>query len=400
MQHLAALIKYLIEIPEWNGISMLWRPNSAKTLLALGAETWIDANMIHQLNVQSDWWFGYISYDYKNQLEQLHYQHEHPMQFEPLRFFCPKAVILFENEKMEVLKNSSGYDFDFSIQAVLNKKFPTPDWTPLQSKESYIDAVNTLKDHIKWGNIYEVNYCQTFEARYSLNEPFDLFVKLNELTEAPYSCFASFGKHKVLCASPESFIEKKGNVLSSSPIKGTVRRGTTTEEDENLKSFLRNDKKEQAENVMIVDLVRNDLSKVARKNSVSVKELFGIYSFKTVHHMISTVQCELKEEVSFATILKALFPMGSMTGAPKISAMNLIDDMEVESRGIYSGALGVIYPNGDFDFNVVIRSLIYDDHLQLMRCSVGGAITALCEAEKEYEECLLKGKAVMYLPFE
>ncbi|MEZ4798567.1 MAG: aminodeoxychorismate synthase component I [Flavobacteriales bacterium] len=399
MQHQATLIKNLISLPEWKGVAMLWNPNSQRTLLALGAEAWIDANKIDQLDVQSDWWFGYISYDYKNKVENLHHRHEHPMGFAPVQFFKPQAVISFENKNVEVLKNSSSVDFDFTLSSSVESSFHSL-VAATQAKESYIEAVNKLKEHIKWGNIYEVNYCQTFEANYKAEAPFDLFVKLNDLTEAPYASYLALGRHHVLCASPESFIEKKGSMLYSSPIKGTVKRGATAEEDESLKSFLRNDKKEQAENVMIVDLVRNDLSKVATKNSVEVEELFGIYSFKTVHHMISTVKCELKEKTTFAEILKALFPMGSMTGAPKISAMNLIDDMEVASRGVYSGSLGVIYPNGDFDFNVVIRTLLYDSQLELLRCSVGGAITALCEAEREYEECLLKGKAVMYLPFE
>jgi para-aminobenzoate synthetase component 1 len=184
-------------------------------------------------------------------------------------------------------------------------------------------------------------------------------------------------------------------VLTSNPIKGTIKRGVDENEDKELKEKLRGDKKEQGENVMIVDLVRNDLSKIAIKNTVNVEELFGVYSFKTVHHMISTVSCVIREDVTFSEIIKATFPMGSMTGAPKISAMQLADRYEIKGRGVYSGSVGVIFPNGDFDFNVVIRTMTYDSELFLIRCNVGGAITALCEAEKEYEECLLKANALL-----
>ena len=182
MQHQATLIKNLISLPEWKGVAMLWKPNSQRTLLALGAEAWIDANTIDQLDVQSNWWFGYISYDYKNKVENLNHRHEHPMGFAPLQFFRPQAVISFENNNIEVLKNNSSVDFDFTLSSSIESSFPTPLWRPLQAKESYIEAVNKLKEHIKWGNIYEVNYCQTFEANYKAEAPFDLFVKLNDLT--------------------------------------------------------------------------------------------------------------------------------------------------------------------------------------------------------------------------
>jgi para-aminobenzoate synthetase component 1 len=252
-----------------------------------------------------------------------------------------------------------------------------------------------LKHHIQLGDIYEVNYCTSFSCEKRLEDNFTLFEHINDKTEAPFSAYMKQGRHEILCGSPERYMLKEGPHLSSYPIKGTIRRSTNETEDLTLRESLRNDTKEQAENVMIVDLVRNDLSKIALKNSVKVDELFGVYSFKTVHHMISTVSCELKEGIGLTEIVKATFPMGSMTGAPKIRAMQLADKYELSARGVYSGSIGVIFPNGDFDFNVVIRTMTYDSELCLIRCNVGGAITALCDAEKEYEECLLKANALL-----
>lgn len=394
-------IKHLIEMPEWQGIAMLWKPNSETSLLALGAVEWVDFENSERLNGSDQWWFGYAQYDLKNRYENLSSKWQHPMAFEDMKFFSPQLLLSFSGEEMTVvLDQTKGQWKDLRPSAIEEIKFEKPQWRALQTKEHYIDAVKELQHRIHKGDIYEVNYCTTFEADYVLKEDFLLFQKLNSLTEAPYSCFLKINEISVLCASPESFIERKGTEVFSRPIKGTVKRGNSEEEDQRLKVFLRNDTKEKAENVMIVDLVRNDLSKIATRNSVEVSELFGIYSFKTVHHMISTVTCSVDSSVTFGDILKATFPMGSMTGAPKISAMKSIDELECANRGVYSGTIGVIQPNGDFDFNVVIRSLLYDETSQKLRCSVGGAITALCHPEKEYDECLLKAHAVMQLPFE
>jgi para-aminobenzoate synthetase component 1 len=181
----------------------------------------------------------------------------------------------------------------------------------------------------------------------------------------------------------------------SQPIKGTIKRGATLQEDDALKNQLQSSRKERAENVMIVDLVRNDLSRIAMRNSVEVDELFGVHTFKTVHHLISTIRCEVSSQTSWVDLIRATFPMGSMTGAPKVSAMKLISAHEETERGIYSGSIGYIEPSGDFDFNVVIRGVQYDDEKHTLSCHVGGAITALCNAESEYGECLLKAEAIL-----
>jgi len=197
-----------------------------------------------------------------------------------------------------------------------------------------------------------------------------------------------------MCCSPERFIHKQNHEIISQPIKGTSKRGADPTQDELLKVALKNNQKEQAENVMIVDLVRNDLGKVAIPGTVNVDELCGIYTLKTVHQMISTISATLKENLLFSEIIKASFPMGSMTGAPKIRAMEIIEELEFFSRGLYSGSVGYISPDGNFDFNVVIRSILYNSTTKALLYPAGGAITANSDIAKEFEECLLKAKTM------
>jgi para-aminobenzoate synthetase component 1 len=264
------------------------------------------------------------------------------------------------------------------------------------TKERYISQVEKLKEHIQRGDIYEVNYCQEYFAEnVELDYPLDTYFKLNHITKAPFSTFLQTEQHVVFCGSPERYLKKTKNTIISQPIKGTAARGNDAFEDEKLKQQLESDPKERSENVMIVDLVRNDLSRIAKKGSVKVSELCGIHTFETVHQMISTVECEVEEDIRFMDIVKASFPMGSMTGAPKVEAMKIIDSTEDFNRGIYSGSIGYISPNGDFDFNVVIRSMIYNIEKKYLSCSVGGAITILSDPEKEYQECQTKIQKIL-----
>ena len=239
-----------------------------------------------------------------------------------------------------------------------------------------------------------MNYCIPFDTSVIDLDSYQLYAQLNRQTEAPFSVYYSDGDHALMCGSPERYLQLKGRKLTAQPIKGTARRGKGGEDAE-LKERLRNDPKERAENIMITDLVRNDLSRVASSNSVEVSELCGIHTFKTVHQMISTVTAQLKPECDGIDALRASFPMGSMTGAPKISAMSLIEQFETRKRGLYSGAFGYFEPNGDFDFNVVIRSLLYQKSTGKLSFEVGSAITHLSDPEKEYEECLLKAEALL-----
>ncbi len=263
------------------------------------------------------------------------------------------------------------------------------------SKEKYIQNLIALKDHIQQGNIYEINYCIEFFAENVEIDAVSVFLKLNELSKAPYACLVKLNDDFIISASPELFLKKEGNILYTKPIKGTAKRGKNKEEDETLKDALYTNLKERTENVMAVDVARNDLSQLAKKGSVSVNKLYNIETFETVHQMVSTVTCELKENPSFKKITDATFPMASMTGAPKLRAMQLIDEFEDFERGFYSGAMGVIDDKEDFTLAVNIRSIFYNQKTKRLSIAVGSAITYLCEPEKEYDECLLKADALL-----
>ncbi|MBL1232174.1 MAG: aminodeoxychorismate synthase component I [Flavobacteriales bacterium] len=353
---------------------------------------------------ENSWQFGFISYDYKNQIEKLSSNHPDGIQFPEKHFFTPQLLFVLEGENSQLYYNRERYSSN-KINKILNNisTYKLADVEAKQpiavtsriTKTDYLAKVSTLKNHIQLGDIYEINFCQEFYAEDIQINPIDYYFLLNEKSPTPFSCFIKQDDKYLLCASPERFIQKTGSDIISQPIKGTIKRGKDQQEDEQLKKALFNDQKERSENVMIVDLVRNDLSKIAQKASVKVDELCGIYTFPQVHQMISTVRATLKENTSFEEIIQALFPMGSMTGAPKISAMQLIEKYEATKRGIYSGTVGYITPEKNVDFNVVIRSITYNASRKYLSFMVGGAITALSVPEKEYEECLLKAKAMI-----
>lgn len=263
------------------------------------------------------------------------------------------------------------------------------------NKQTYLETVNKLLAHIQRGDIYEINYCIEFFAEDIVIDPLKVFKKLKELTEAPFAGLYQCGDEIIICASPERFLKKEGNKLISQPMKGTAPRDKDADEDERQKKALAHSLKEQTENVMALDVARNDISIIAKKGTVQATELFGVRTFKNVHQMVSTVACELKDGVELKEILKATFPPASMTGAPKISACKLIKKYEASPRGIYSGCIGSINDNGDFDLSVVIRTLIYNPKLKRLSFHVGSAITASASPEKEWAECLLKAEALL-----
>ncbi|WP_231491532.1 anthranilate synthase component I family protein [Pedobacter sp. Leaf170] len=342
------------------------------------------------------WLLGFLSYDLKNELEDLQSANSDKLGFPDLYFFVPRFLIAFKNGIAEVLLGDDSIIDEINCYTV---KKPTtltnPKINQKLSKAQYINKVNGLKNHILRGDIYEVNFCQEFFAEHAIINPAETFETLNKLSPTPFAGYFKIYNKYILSATPERFLCKRGPTLVSQPIKGTAKRSIDFEEDEQIKKNLQNDVKEQAENVMIVDLVRHDLTKSAVKGSVKVDELFGIYTFPQVHQMISTISCKLNPEVHFVDAIKNAFPMGSMTGAPKVKAMKLIEEFEVSKRGVYSGSFGCITPNGDFDFNVVIRSILYNQENKYLSFQVGGAITFQSEAEKEYDECLLKASAIL-----
>ena len=351
-----------------------------------------------------DWLFGFFSYDLKNNIENLTSANIDGIKMPLIHFFQPQLVFLKKANLLEI-----GYLSEFhsalqvdeifahinQIELTETEKLFFEKVTAKVSKEEYLKKIDIIKKHIQLGDIYEMNYCTEFHTHFSKPvEAVDLYKSLNSLSPAPFSCLYKLEDKALICASPERFLKKEGSRLISQPIKGTAKRGKTAEEDMRLAQELANNEKEKSENVMIVDLVRNDLSHYATKGSVQVEELCGIYSYAQVHQMISTVVCELKKDACPIETLMKCFPPGSMTGAPKIRAMQIIEDMENTKRGLYSGAVGYFTPERDFDFNVVIRSILINNTEKFTSLMAGGAITIGSEAEKEYEECLLKAFAM------
>jgi len=265
----------------------------------------------------------------------------------------------------------------------------------LTNRDEYIKRVSDLKHHIQVGDIYEINLCVEFDAKSVELDPISVFLKLNELAKAPYAALAKLHDTYIISASPELFLKRQGDSLITKPIKGTAKRSKDPHEDENLKQQLHLSLKERTENVMIVDVARNDLSMLAQRATVTVPKLYNIETYQTVHQMVSTVQCKLKPDQTFADIISATFPMPSMTGAPKIRAMELIEDHEQFKRKEYSGALGYIDQSGDFTLSVLIRTIIYNSATKRLSFAVGSAITHLCDPEMEYQECLLKANALL-----
>lgn len=351
-----------------------------------------------------DWIFGYLSYDLKNDVERLSSKNHDELEFPDLYFFQPKKIISIQEDAihfnyLNMVDDEIEEDYQSILKHVDNIEVSEPQPTDIRIKmrifkDEYFRRAKRMLAHIHRGDIYEANFCQEFYAENTQIDPFKTYAKLNTISKAPFATFIKLGTNYLLSASPERYLRKEGSTLISQPIKGTAKRGANDDLDEQLKSNLEKDEKERAENIMIVDLVRNDLSKSALRGSVKVKELCKVYSFPQVHQMISTVTSEVAYDKNPVEIIKETFPMGSMTGAPKVSAMQIIEELESFKRGLYSGAVGYFTPNGDFDFNVVIRSILYNASKKYVSYSVGSAITAKAIPEKEYEECLLKAKAM------
>jgi para-aminobenzoate synthetase component 1 len=348
-----------------------------------------------------DWLFGYLSYDLKNDIEIVQSSNFDGLEFPDLFFFQPKKLFLLKGNQLEIqYLNMCDVEIEDDFDALLKQAENTSEISKslnIQqriSKEFYLEKVSKMLDYINKGDIYEANFCMEFFAEGELN-PIAKFRKLNEISKPPFAVYFKNNKHFLLSASPERYLKKEGNKIISQPIKGTAKRFSEANEDEIAKQNLALDPKERSENIMITDLVRNDLSRTAQKGSVQVEELCGIYSFLQVHQMISTVTSLIDSQVSAIEVIKSTYPMGSMTGAPKISALKIIEELEETKRGLYSGAVGYFTPIGDFDFNVVIRSILYNQENQYVSFSVGSAITSQSIPEKEYEECLLKANAML-----
>jgi para-aminobenzoate synthetase component 1 len=349
---------------------------------------------------KNEWIFGHLGYDLKNEIENLQSTHSNNIGFHNIYFFIPEIVLCLNDHTLTVysIKKIPAAIFnEISTQSLNNNHTSSKKKISLTAalmENEYIEAVSKLQQHILRGDCYEINYCQEFFAQNIDIDPLSTYLKLLAISPTPFSCFYKLDNKYLLCASPERFLSKINQQIFSQPIKGTAARSKNATDDDFEKIRLYNNEKEKSENVMIVDLVRNDLSKICEPATVKVEELFGIYSFSQVHQMISTVSGMLKENISFADIIKATFPMGSMTGAPKRRAMQLIEQYEKTKRQLFSGSVGYISPENNFDFNVVIRSIFYNADNKYLNFLVGSAVTYYADPAKEYEECLLKAKAM------
>ncbi len=269
---------------------------------------------------------------------------------------------------------------------------------PRFSREEYLEIVKGLQEHIHRGDCYEINFCQEFFSCPARIDPLQTWFSLSRSSPNPFAAYYKLDQRYLLCASPERYLKRTGDTLLSQPIKGTSPRekgvSATGKEIREERERLYSSSKDRAENVMVVDLVRNDLSKLCREGSVKVEELYGIYSFPQVHQMISTVSGELPPGTGLVDCIRATFPMGSMTGAPKNRVVGLITAAERAERGLFSGAVGYVSPGGDFDFNVVIRSILYNREERYVSYQVGSGITFYSDPAQEYEECLWKAEGI------
>lgn len=376
-------------------------PHQTDCLVGVGVRSFVEGDDITAANAfvaQQQWAFGHMAYELKNSLHGFQSIKKDRIGFPLFYFFQPQIVLEIKSSELRIYAadaNSIFKEIEACALSSEEQSIITVDPTPVLDKYAYTEKINALREHIRRGDCYEINFCNEFFTDRVDIDPFLCFQNLMDVSPNPFSAFYRLDDKFLLCASPERFLAKKGNAIFSQPIKGTIKRDLLSPpEDQKLKEDLLNSKKEQAENVMVVDLVRNDLTKICKPATVRVDELFGIYSFPQVHQMISTISGELKDEIAFSNVVEATFPMGSMTGAPKHRVMQLIDEYEPSARGIFSGAVGYFHPAGDFDFNVVIRSIMYNQSDRFLSYQVGSGITFYSDAEKEWEECLLKAEAI------
>lgn len=383
--------------------------SSYECLAGIGALQFIESSSGHALQKLKEfhqqnkgWLFGHLGFDLKNEVEQLTSLNADYINFPDLFFFVPQFILLINEKELTICSNTSlsAEQIFAEITSIVLTDQESFDKKNIHfqerfSKEEYINTIERLRQHIHRGDCYEINFCQEFFAANAKIEPLTVYQSLSMASPTPFAAYYKTNDKYLLCASPERYMKKEGDTIISQPIKGTAKRDlTNSDADIKNKTALYNSSKNRSENIMVVDLVRNDLSKICIEGTVHVEELFGIYSFPQVHQMISTVSGQLKVNLEFIEIIKSTFPMGSMTGAPKKKVMQLIEENERTKRGIFSGAVGYINANGNFDFNVVIRSILYNSTHQYVSYLVGSGITFYSNAAEEYEECMLKAAAI------
>lgn len=381
--------------------------STVECLLAAGSTGSVSANAGNAFSElktftegRADWIFGHLGYDLKNETETLTSRNPDGIKMPDLFFFIPRYVV--QLSKSELIIGSTAEDHG-SVYAEIMNALPPATRTSTKSvtignrytKQEYVDVVERLRTHILRGDCYEINLCQEFYAENIDLDPIEMYNRLSESSPNPFSAYYKMDDRYLFCMSPERYLKKEGINILSQPIKGTSKRNIDNEEDDLLNiTHLKTSEKERAENIMVVDLVRNDLSRICKEGTVKVDELCAVYSFPQVHQMISTISGILKDGIHWTDAIRQTFPMGSMTGVPKKKVMELIENYERSKRGLFSGSIGYVTPAGDFDFNVVIRSLLYNSTDKYLSFHTGSAITFSSDPETEYEECLLKAEAI------
>lgn len=322
---------------------------------------------------------GYLSYEAGYSFLDKNIKNKHPDQ--PLLYF-----IAFK--KMDHLSREEINTVFSSKELYPESQLCLHDLALNVTKEHYLKSIDTIKKYIEAGDTYQINY--TIKYKFILQgNAASLYQALRQTQPVEFGALLNFPKAKVVSLSPELFIKKKSDIITSKPMKGTAKRGADKKEDDKIIEFLKNDPKTLSENVMIVDLIRNDFGRICEIGSVHVNNLFQVQTFKTIHQVISTVKGTLKKKLDFKQILHALFPCGSITGAPKIRTMEIINELETEPRGIYTGAIGYLLPDNDFYFNVPIRTIAIgkDNHCEM---GIGSGIIYESDGNDEFAECLLK----------
>lgn len=389
-------------------------PDSDKTyeaILAVDADSVFQSDSPEALNelqeyrkTNKDWLFGYLSFDagVPTNPKKIADAKMDNLQFPKLSFFHPRKIFLLKESSIEIHYKSDNEkeikaDWkainEVEIQEYLQNELSLQIKSRL-SKQAYLDKINTIQDFIEQGRITEINFCQDFYAHAKLENPLAVYTHLNEISKTPFASYVRMEEQHVMCASPERYLSNANGMLKSQPIKGTAKRRENILEDREMRLALEEDEKEIAENVIITEMVVDEMYAIAEEGSVQITELCKAYSFKQVHQLISTVVCHLKPELDAIDAIQATYPMGSMTGISKESILRIIEELEDFNRGLYSGSIGYFAPNDDFDFNVVIRSILYNARNEYVSFAAGGAITALSNPENEYEEVMLKVKAL------
>lgn len=372
-------------------------------LLALDVEECIELDAGQQafealegLAEQGDWWFGHLSYDLKKETHGLDSHHSSYIAWPDVYWFKPRIVCVLHRDRPNELHVYGTSSLLLpEIQELPTETLPKVDFQSATSFETYRQHIEAIREDIRCGTYYELNHCLEFRGHCADLPILEAWNQLHEQGPAPFSALYRLREQTAMCLSPERFLARRGNLLISEPIKGTAPRGKSHEHDEYLKKQLAEDEKNRAENIMIVDLVRNDLSMGCIPGTVKVPELCAIRSYARVHQMTSVVCGTSLPGIHAAQHLKNTFPMGSMTGAPKHEVLQHIERFESFRRGLYSGAIGYMDPSGDFDFNVVIRTLQYAQPGGRIAYHTGGAITWDSVAAQEWEECRWKAAGIL-----